>query len=219
MSESSQYLRMVEALLFAATEPLDVATMATRLPEEADVPALLETLREAYGNRGVTLQKLGDKWAFRTARDLRFLLEQEREQPRRLSRAALETLAIVAYHQPITRAEIEEVRGVGLSKGTLDILMETGWVRIRGRKRSPGRPVTYGTGDGFLEHFSLETLQDLPGVEELKATGLLDATPPPLRLAHSSDDEAEDTEDAEEMEETLEAAETAETAETELPAS
>jgi segregation and condensation protein B len=186
------HLRMTEALLFAAEEPLDEATLAARLPDGADVPSLLAALATRYGEAGVNLVKVGGKWQLRTAPDLHYLLEQHRQQPRRLSRAALETLAIIAYHQPITRAEIEEVRGVGLSRGTLDILLEIGWVRPRGRRRVPGRPVTYGTTDAFLEHFGLEDLKALPGMDELKAAGLLQGDPPPLRLATAPEDPADD---------------------------
>jgi segregation and condensation protein B len=173
-TDEAQQLRMVEALLFAAEEPLDEKSLATRLPDGADIPGLIEELRSHYENRGVTLNKVAGKWAFRTALDLRFILEEHRQSSRKLSRAALETLSIIAYHQPVTRAEIEEVRGVGLSKGTLDLLMEIGWVRVRGRRRTPGRPVTYGTSDDFLDHFGLETVKDLPGLDELKAAGLLE---------------------------------------------
>ena len=195
--------RMVEALLFAAEEPLDEASLAGRLPEETDVAAVLSALRDEYDGRGINLIQVAGKWAFRTAADLRYLLEMHRREPRKLSKAALETLAIIAYHQPITRAEIEEVRGVGLSKGTLDILMEIGWVRPRGRKRVPGRPVTYGTTDDFLVHFDLEDLKALPGLAELKAAGLLDATPPPFLVAGADagedppEDEDEDDEETE----------------------
>ncbi len=190
MSEiSPAELRMIEALLFAAEEPLDEATLVARLPEGTEVPALLARLQAEYEGRGVNLAHVAGKWCFRTAADLRYLLEMHRREPRRLSRAALETLAIIAYHQPITRAEVEEVRGVGLSKGTLDILMEIGWVRPRGRKRVPGRPITYGTTDSFLGHFDLEDLQSLPGLAELKAAGLLDATPPPFPISTAEGDE------------------------------
>jgi len=169
-----QHVRMAEALLFAAVEPLDEATLRARLPEGADVPAVLAALAERYEGRGVTLRRFAERWTFVTAPDLAFLLQQHRDVARKLSRAAVETLAIIAFHQPVTRAEVEEVRGVALSKGTLDVLLEAGWVRMRGRRRTPGRPVTYGTTDAFLIHFGLESLQDLPGVEELKAAGLLD---------------------------------------------
>lgn len=174
MTVDPQHLRMVEALLFAAKEPLDEGSLQARLPDQADVPALLAALQEHYAGRGVTVVKLAGRWWLSTAPDLGFLLQEQREVSRKLSRAAVETLTIVAYHQPVTRAEIEEIRGVALSKGTLDVLMEAGWVRMRGRRRTPGRPVTYGTTDDFLVHFGLESLQDLPGVDELKAAGLLD---------------------------------------------
>ena len=170
-------LRMLEALLYAAPEPLAEADLAARLPEGAVVPYLLKELEAHYRHRGINLVSVGGRWQFRTAEDLAGLLRLERREPRRLSRAAVETLAIIAYHQPVTRAEIEETRGVGLSKGTLDLLMECGWVRLRGRRKAPGRPVTYGTTDAFLEHFGLESLRDLPGVDDLKAMGLLDAVP------------------------------------------
>lgn len=171
-------LRILEALLFASAEPLSVAQMTGFLGEGADAPALLAELAERYATRGVNLVRRGDKWAFRTAEDLGFLLRREEEDNRPLSRAALETLAIIAYHQPATRAEIEEVRGVATGKGTLDLLMEAGWVRMRGRRRTPGRPVTYGTTDAFLDHFGLEALSDLPGLEELKGAGLLSSRLP-----------------------------------------
>ena len=190
MSDTAQHLRMAEALLFAADEPLDNKSIAARLPEGVDVPALMKELSARYDGRGVTLVKVAGKWAFRTAPDLAFLLEKERTVTRRLSKAAVETLAIVAYHQPVTRAEIEEIRGVGISRGTLDMLMEVGWVRLRGRRRTPGRPVTYGTSEDFLDHFGLEGLDDLPGVEELKKSGLLRAEPP-TSLFPSPDENAE----------------------------
>ncbi|HTQ12629.1 MAG TPA: SMC-Scp complex subunit ScpB [Rhizomicrobium sp.] len=173
-----EHLRMAEALLFAASEPLDEKALATSLPEGADVPALVAELQRLYEGRGVTLVRVAEKWQFRTAPDLAFLLRKERPEQKRLSRAAIETLAIVAYHQPVTRAEIEDIRGVMLSKGTIDALMEVGWVRIRGRKRTPGRPVTYGTTEVFLTHFGLESIGHLPGTDELKAAGFLEALPP-----------------------------------------
>jgi segregation and condensation protein B len=175
---NAEHLRMAEAILFAAASPLDEKTLATSLPQGADVPALLAELQSIYEKRGVNLVKIAEKWQFRTAPDLGFLLRKEQPEQRRLSRAAIETLAIIAYHQPVTRAEIEDVRGVALSKGTVDALMEIGWVRIRGRKRTPGRPVTYGTTEAFLVHFGLENVSHLPGVDELKAAGFLDAIPP-----------------------------------------
>ncbi|MBB4302172.1 segregation and condensation protein B [Rhodobium orientis] len=173
-----QHLRMLEALLFASAEPLSEAFMAERLPSDVDVGSLLRELQSAYAGRGVNLVRVAEKWAFRTAEDLSFLLAPEAVEPRRLSRAALETLAVVAYHQPVTRAEIEEIRGVSMSKGVLDVLLETGWIRMRGRRRSPGRPVTYGTTEAFLDHFGLEAVGDLPGLEELKGAGLLDINVP-----------------------------------------
>ena len=172
-------LRMLEALLFAASEPLDEATLKERLPTEIELPQVLAELKKQYEGRGINLVSIGGRWQFRTAPDLAFLMEKERIEPKKLSRAAIETLAIIAYHQPITRLEIEQVRGVQVSKGTLDVLLETGWVRLRGRRRSPGRPVCYGTSQAFLEHFGLETVKDLPGLEELKAAGLLSAQVPP----------------------------------------
>jgi segregation and condensation protein B len=171
-------LRLLEAMLFAAGEPLDEATLLARLPEGADLPALLTELAAEYAPRGVNLVRVAGKWMFRTAPDLGFLLARDKPEPRKLSRAALETLAIIAYHQPATRAEIEEIRGVAANKGTLDVLLEAGWIRMRGRRRSPGRPVTYGTAEGFLVHFGLDSIQDLPGIEELKGTGLIDARVP-----------------------------------------
>lgn len=170
--------RRVEALLFAAAAPLSEAELARRLPEGADVANALSDLRDRYGDRGVVLQNVAGGWRFQTAPDLAFLMTEEREEPRRLSKAALETLAIIAYHQPVTRAEIESVRGVSLSRGTLDLLLELGFVRLRGRRRSPGRPVTYATADRFLEQFGLADLADLPGVAEMKAAGLLDLSMP-----------------------------------------
>jgi len=174
-----RHLRILEALLFASAEPLSAAELAPHLGEGADVAGLLAALAEHYAGRGVTLVRRGDKWAFRTAEDLDFLLRREQTDSKPLSRAALETLAIIAYHQPATRAEVEEVRGVATGKGTLDLLMEAGWIRMRGRRRTPGRPVTYGTTEAFLDHFGLESLADLPGLEELKGAGLLSGRLPP----------------------------------------
>src|SRR5215475_13382566 len=177
-SVNPEHLRMVEALLFAAGEPLDQKALATSLPEGADVPALLAALQLMYEKRGVNLCCVAGKYQFRTASDLAFLLRKEKPEQKRLSRAAIETLAIIAYHQPVTRAEIEEIRGVAMSKGTVDTLMEVGWVKIRGRKRTPGRPVTYGTTEAFLVQFGLESVSHLPGTDELKAAGFLEAMPP-----------------------------------------
>lgn len=182
-------LRLLEALLFAAGEPLDEKDLAKRLPADTDVRAALRRLQAEYAPRGVNLVRVGGKWTFRTANDLSWLLARNVTEPKKLSRAALETLAIVAYHQPVTRAEIEEVRGVSTSKGTLDVLLETGWVRLRGRRKAPGRPVTYGTTETFLSHFGLEALGDLPGLEELKGAGLLEGgLPPGFSVPVPSDD-------------------------------
>ncbi|WP_414693163.1 SMC-Scp complex subunit ScpB [Parvibaculum sp.] len=178
-TDHAQLMRMAEALLFAAAEPLDIDSLAARLPTGTDVGAVIEDLQKLYETRGVNLIRVANKWMFRTAGDLSFLMERTAVEQRKLSRAAMETLAIVAYHQPVTRAEIEEIRGVTVSKGTIDVLMETGWVRLRGRKRTPGRPVTYGTTEDFLLHFGLENVGDLPGLDELKAAGLLDGRLPP----------------------------------------
>ena len=167
-------IRLLEALLFAAVEPIDTQTLRERMPEEADVGALLARLARDYAGRGVNLVRVADRWRFQTAIDLEPHLLDIKEAPRKLSKAALETLAIIAYHQPVTRAEIEDVRGVVVSKGTIDVLMELGWARLRGRRRTPGRPVTYGTTEAFLAHFNLEDISDLPGREDLKAAGLLD---------------------------------------------
>ncbi|MDC9826014.1 SMC-Scp complex subunit ScpB [Devosia sp. ZB163] len=172
-------LRILEAIMFASAEPLSPAEIAPYLGEGADVPLLLERLAARYAGRGVNLVRRGDKWAFRTADDLSFLLRREQTESRQLSRAALETLAIIAYHQPATRAEVEEVRGVASGGGTFDVLMQTGWIRMRGRRRTPGRPVTYGTTEAFLDHFGLEGITDLPGLEELKGSGLLSSRLPP----------------------------------------
>ncbi|MFN3075888.1 MAG: SMC-Scp complex subunit ScpB [Alphaproteobacteria bacterium] len=172
-----QNLRILEALLFASTEPMESRILAERLPDGANVGRLLATLEKEYAHRGVHLVSAGNRWAFRTAPDLAGLLRIEARVERKLSRAAVETLAIIAYHQPVTRAEIEEIRGVALSKGTLDILFAAGWIHPRGRKQAPGRPALWGTTPIFLDHFGLGSLDDLPGVEELKAAGLLDARP------------------------------------------
>jgi len=195
-----EHLRMLEALLFAAAEPLEEAALARSLPQGADLAGLLEELQQIYEKRGVNLVRVSGKWHFRTAADLAFLLRKEQPEQRRLSRAALETLAIVAYHQPVTRAEIEDIRGVALSKGTIDALMEVGWVKIRGRKRTPGRPVTYGTTDAFLVQFGLESVSHLPGMDELKAAGFLDTAPPAsFEVPTPSEDLARDEDPLDEM--------------------
>jgi len=188
---------MAEAIVFASAEPVSERALAARLPEGADIPAAMKELQRIYSTRGVNLVRVADSWAFRTAGDLAFLMSRDAVQQKKLSRAALEVLAIIAYHQPVTRAEIEDIRGVETSKGTLDTLLETEWVRMRGRRRTPGRPVTYGTTDKFLDHFALEEIRDLPGMEELKGAGLLSARMPsnfsiplpPGDLDELSDDE------------------------------
>jgi segregation and condensation protein B len=171
--------REIEALLFAAAGPLTEDDLTRRLPEGADVAGALVLLARRYEGHGVVLAQVAGGWRFQTAADLAWLMTEEREEPRRLSKAAQETLAIIAYHQPVTRAEIEAVRGVQASKGTLDVLLELGLVRMRGRRRTPGRPVTYGTTDAFLEHYGLASLADLPGAAEMKAAGLLSLDLPP----------------------------------------
>ncbi|HEV7982589.1 MAG TPA: SMC-Scp complex subunit ScpB [Xanthobacteraceae bacterium] len=184
-------LRLLEALLFAAAEPLDEKTLGKRLPPDADVHASLRQLQIEYAPRGVNLVHIGNKWAFRTANDLSWLLTHEAIEPKKLSRAAIETLAIIAYHQPVTRAEIEEIRGVSAAKGTVDVLLETGWIRPRGRRKAPGRPLTYGTTAEFLSHFGLEAVGDLPGLDELKGSGLFDGTlPAGFNVPEPSDDPA-----------------------------
>ncbi len=190
-------MRLLEALLFAAVEPIDVQTLRDRMPDDADVGALLARLARDYAGRGVNLVRVANRWRFQTASDLEHHLVDIKEAPRKLSKAALETLAIIAYHQPVTRAEIEDVRGVAVSKGTIDVLMELNWIRLRGRRRTPGRPITYGTSEDFLAHFNLETISDLPGREDLKAAGLLDPRlpkdfemPEPMMTDDLAEDEA-----------------------------
>ncbi|THD77746.1 MAG: SMC-Scp complex subunit ScpB [Phenylobacterium sp.] len=194
MSDVAHTEREVEALLFAAAGPLSEGDLARRLPEGADVLGALAALQARYAGRGVELACVAERWRFQTAEDLAWLMTEERDEPRRLSRAAQETLAIIAYHQPVTRAEIEAVRGVQASRGTLDALLELSLVRMRGRRRTPGRPVTYGTTDAFLEHYGLANLADLPGVAEMKAAGLLSmdlpadfAVPDPMGLGPDED--------------------------------
>jgi segregation and condensation protein B len=198
--------RIAEALLFAATEPTDEGEIARRLAEGTDIGVVMTWLREDYANRGINLVRVGRKWLFRTAADLGWILSRERSDEKKLSRAALETLAIIAYHQPVTRAEIEDIRGVAISKGTLDVLLESSWVRLRGRRRAPGRPITYGTTEQFLLHFGLEQIGDLPGLEELKGAGLFDGrlpqgfgVPQPSDALELGEDEDPLESDAEEL--------------------
>jgi len=171
--------RIAEALVFASAEPVTEAFLTERLPQGIDIASLMEGLSQRYAGRGFNLIRSADRWAFRTAADLSFVIRKDDNETRKLSRAALEVLAIIAYHQPVTRAEIEDIRGVQTSRGTLDVLMEAGWVRFRGRRRTPGRPVTLATTPDFLDHFGLEELRDLPGLEELKGAGLLSGRIPP----------------------------------------
>jgi segregation and condensation protein B len=190
-SSLAEAMRIAEALLFAAAEPLAEKDIEKRMPRGVAAGAVLEALKVDYATRGVNLVRAAGKWMFRTATDLSWLLVTGEVEENRLSRAALETLAIVAYHQPVTRAEIEDIRGVTISKGTLDLLLETGWVRLRGRRRAPGRPITYGTTEAFLIQFGLETITDLPGLEELKGAGLFDARlPREFTVPQPSDDMA-----------------------------
>ena len=194
----SEAMRMAEAIVFASAEPITEKALSARLPEGVDLKLAMRELQTAYEKRGVNLVRIGDAWAFRTAGDLAFLMSRDTLQQRKLSRAALEVLAIIAYHQPVTRAEIEEIRGVETSKGTLDTLLETEWVRMRGRRKTPGRPVTYGTTDKFLDHFQLEEIRDLPGMEELKGAGLLSSRMPSnfsVPLPPSDPDELTEDED------------------------
>jgi segregation and condensation protein B len=195
----AEAMRMAEAIVFASAEPVSEKALLARLPDGVDVPAVMSALAAAYEKRGVVLVKIGEAWAFRTAGDLAFLMSRDAVQQKKLSRAALEVLAIIAYHQPVTRAEIEDIRGVETSKGTLDTLMETEWVRMRGRRRTPGRPVTYGTTDKFLDHFGLAEIRDLPGIDELKGAGLLSTRMPSnfaIPQPPSDPDELAEDEDA-----------------------
>jgi segregation and condensation protein B len=187
--------RIAEALVFASSEPVAEKAISGKLPEDTPVRMVMERLAERYAARGINLVRVGEAWAFRTAADLGFLIRSDETEIKKLSRAGLEVLSTIAYHQPVTRAEIEDVRGVATSKGTLDVLLETGWVRMRGRRRSPGRPVTYGTTMAFLDHFGLEDLRDLPGMDELKGAGLLSGRVPAnfqAPLPGSSDELGED---------------------------
>ncbi|MGB8817622.1 MAG: SMC-Scp complex subunit ScpB [Rhizobiaceae bacterium] len=193
----AEAVRMAEAIVFASAEPVSEKALSERLPGETDIGIVMGELRSLYEKRGVNLVRVGDAWAFRTAADLSFLMSRETVQQKKLSRAALEVMAIIAYHQPVTRAEMEDIRGVETAKGTLDVLLETGWIRIRGRRKAPGRPVTYGTTTAFLDHFGLEEIRDLPGMDELKGAGLLSARLPsnfmvpqlPANIDELNDDE------------------------------
>jgi segregation and condensation protein B len=184
--------RMVEAILFATAEPMTVVEFVGRMPHGCDPAEALARLRKRYEGRGVNVTRVGDAWAIRTAPDLGFLMQKETVETRKLSRAAIETLAIIAYHQPVTRAEIEEIRGVSVSRGTIDQLIEMDWIGLGRRKMTPGRPVTFVVTQGFLDHFGLESARDLPGLKELRAAGLLDNRPPPgmAVLGQTGGDEA-----------------------------
>lgn len=195
--------RIAEALLFASAEPLHADALAARLPRDVPVADVLAQLREDHEGRGVVLVEVAGKWTFRTAEDLSWLLSRDAQETRRLSRAALETLAVIAYHQPVTRAEIEDIRGVSAHRGTLDALLETGWIRLRGRRRTPGRPVTYGTTDAFLSHFGLSAVDDLPGLDELKGAGFLDGRLPPGFTVPMPSDDPSLREDEDPLEEDL----------------
>jgi len=177
--EFSDQIRAVEALLFAASDPLDEKTLKDMLPVDTDIEEIMNNLLSLYKGRGVELKKVNNKWIFKTASDLSFIMQKEAKIQKKLSKAALETLSIIAYHQPVSRAEIEEIRGVTVSPGTIDTLMEINWVKIKGRRKTPGNPITYGTTDEFLVHFDLENIKELPGLDELKSTGLLDSNLPP----------------------------------------
>ncbi|WP_368344032.1 SMC-Scp complex subunit ScpB [Pelagovum sp. HNIBRBA483] len=183
--------RMVEAILFATAEPITVREIESRMPHGCDPAEALVHLRKRYEGRGISLMKIGDSWAFRTAADLGFLMQKETVETRKLSRAAIETLAIIAYHQPVTRAEIEEIRGVSVSRGTVDQLLEMDWIKFGRRKMTPGRPVTFVVTQGFLDHFGLESARDLPGLKELRAAGLLESRPSPTSTSTEDDEVAE----------------------------
>jgi segregation and condensation protein B len=188
-SSRAEELRLLEAMLFASAEPLDEGTLAARLAQNINVHAALMDLQQEYAPRGVNLVRINGKWTFRTAGDLAWLLSKETIETRKLSKAAIETLAIIAYHQPVTRAEIEDIRGVSTSKGSIDVLLQTEWIRPRGRRKAPGRPITYGTTEKFLSHFGLDAVGDLPGLEELRGSGLLDGRlPPGFSIPMPSDD-------------------------------
>jgi segregation and condensation protein B len=208
-ADRGEHLRIIEAILFAAAEPVSEERLREFLPADADLATLMADLTANYANRGVNIVQVSGKYTMRTAQDVGFVLRKEVQQQRKLSRAGLETLSIVAYHQPVTRADIEDIRGVVISKGTLDVLLEVGWIKMRGRRKTPGRPVTYGTTEAFMQHFGLNEITDLPGLQELKAAGLLDANLPPgfdLPMPRISDELTadEDPLDGTEVEQPLE---------------
>ena len=179
LSDFNDQIRAVEALLFASSDPIDEKTLIEILPENADIEKIIEKIQDFYKGRGVELKKINNKWMFKTASDLSFIMQKEAKVQKKLSKAGLETLSIIAYHQPVSRAEIEEIRGVSVSPGTIDTLLEMNWIRIKGRRKAPGNPITYGTTEEFLVHFDLTNIRDLPGLEDLKSTGLLDSNLPP----------------------------------------
>jgi segregation and condensation protein B len=181
--------RMIEAILFANAKPQSKLQIENRMPHGSDVAEALVNVRKRYNDRGINLVKAGDAWAFRTAPDLGFLMQKEQIEVRKLSRAGMETLAIIAYHQPVSRAEIEEIRGVSVSSGTIDLLMELDWIKLGRRRMTPGRPVTFIVTQNFLDHFGLENSRDLPGIKELRDTGLLDNRPPPVPALESSNED------------------------------
>ena len=191
--------RMVEAILFATADPVSVKELTGRMPHGCDPAEAIANLRKRYEGRGVNVVRVGDAWAIRTAGDLGFLMQKETVETRKLSRAAIETLAIVAYHQPVTRAEIEEIRGVSVSRGTIDQLIELEWIRFGRRKMTPGRPVTFVVTQGFLDHFGLENARDLPGLKELRSAGLLENRPPPGATALGEAEDADEDEDQTEL--------------------
>ena len=193
-------LRLIEALLFASKDPVPTTVLAAQIPEDEDIGEILETLQSHYSNRGIVLENAGNTWAFRTASDLAADLAIQRVASRRLSRAAMETMAIIAYHQPVTRAEIEDIRGVAVAKGTVDTLLEAGWIKPRGRKQTPGRPLMWGTTDAFLDHFGLSSVKERPGMDELKAAGSLDKREGLASLPTSEEDNDDETETELEME-------------------
>jgi segregation and condensation protein B len=187
--------RMIEAILFASAEPLSLRQIEARMPHGSDASEAMALLRKRFSGRGVTVMKIGDGWAIRTAPDLAFLMQKERIETRKLSRAAIETLAIIAYHQPVSRAEIEEIRGVSVSRGTIDLLMELDWIKLGRRRMTPGRPVTFIVTQAFLDHFGLESPRDLPGIKELREAGLLENRPPPGMMPGVAGDDPDQGED------------------------